>query len=89
MGTWVGPSKSLVGGLGSEAVPVPVAWNGWTRLPLSPLQGGISDELSLSAYVTAAMLELGLSPTVRMTPSGGVGTGAGAGSPAVLGHLLS
>ncbi|NXA17211.1 A2ML1 protein, partial [Ibidorhyncha struthersii] len=26
------------------------------------LQGGISDELSLSAYVTAAMLELGLSP---------------------------
>ncbi|NXH70185.1 A2ML1 protein, partial [Hydrobates tethys] len=27
------------------------------------LQGGISDELSLSAYVTAAMLELGLSPT--------------------------
>uniref|UniRef100_A0A8C0BJ74 Alpha-2-macroglobulin-like protein 1 n=1 Tax=Buteo japonicus TaxID=224669 RepID=A0A8C0BJ74_9AVES len=53
------------------------------------LQGGVSDELSLSAYVTAAMLELGLSPTVRMTPSGGVGTGAGAGSPAVLGHLLS
>ncbi|NWQ83729.1 A2ML1 protein, partial [Columbina picui] len=31
--------------------------------PLSPLQGGVSDELSLSAYVTAAMLELGLSPT--------------------------
>ncbi|KAM6115011.1 alpha-2-macroglobulin-like protein 1 [Phoenicopterus ruber ruber] len=27
------------------------------------LQGGVSDELSLSAYVTAAMLELGLSPT--------------------------
>ncbi|KGL92311.1 Alpha-2-macroglobulin-like 1, partial [Charadrius vociferus] len=27
------------------------------------LQGGISDKLSLSAYVTAAMLELGLSPT--------------------------
>ncbi|XP_075579145.1 alpha-2-macroglobulin-like protein 1 [Pelecanus crispus] len=26
------------------------------------LQGGVSDELSLSAYVTAAMLELGLSP---------------------------
>ncbi|NXG70155.1 A2ML1 protein, partial [Baryphthengus martii] len=33
------------------------------------LQGGVSDELSLSAYVTAAMLELGLSPeepTVRL-----------------------
>lgn len=41
---------------------------GRTHLPLCPLQGGISDELSLSAYVTAAMLELGLSPTVRMTP---------------------
>ncbi|NWU69459.1 A2ML1 protein, partial [Pterocles burchelli] len=27
------------------------------------LQGGVSDALSLSAYVTAAMLELGLSPT--------------------------
>ncbi|XP_050768020.1 alpha-2-macroglobulin-like protein 1 [Gymnogyps californianus] len=27
------------------------------------LKGGVSDELSLSAYVTAAMLELGLSPT--------------------------
>ncbi|NXC40583.1 A2ML1 protein, partial [Penelope pileata] len=27
------------------------------------LQGGVSDELSLSAYVTAALLELGLSPT--------------------------
>ncbi|NWU95683.1 A2ML1 protein, partial [Upupa epops] len=27
------------------------------------LQGGVSDELSLSAYVTAAMLELGLNPT--------------------------
>ncbi|KAM6043021.1 alpha-2-macroglobulin-like protein 1 [Theristicus caerulescens] len=27
------------------------------------LQGGVSDKLSLSAYVTAAMLELGLSPT--------------------------
>ncbi|XP_074973017.1 alpha-2-macroglobulin-like protein 1 isoform X1 [Phalacrocorax aristotelis] len=27
------------------------------------LQGGVSDEVSLSAYVTAAMLELGLSPT--------------------------
>ncbi|NXP76962.1 A2ML1 protein, partial [Ramphastos sulfuratus] len=27
------------------------------------LQGGVSDELSLSAYVTVAMLELGLSPT--------------------------
>ncbi|NXO52697.1 A2ML1 protein, partial [Aramus guarauna] len=27
------------------------------------LQGGVSDELSLSAYITAAMLELGLSPT--------------------------
>ncbi|XP_068026680.1 alpha-2-macroglobulin-like protein 1 isoform X2 [Melanerpes formicivorus] len=27
------------------------------------LQGGVSDELSLSAYVTAAMLELGLPPT--------------------------
>jgi len=37
--------------------------------PTVPLQGGVSDELSLSAYVTAAMLELGLSPTVRMTPS--------------------
>lgn len=46
-----------------------MARHGRTRLPLSPLQGGISDELSLSAYVTAAMLELGLSPTVRMTPS--------------------
>ncbi|KFO88730.1 Alpha-2-macroglobulin-like 1, partial [Buceros rhinoceros silvestris] len=32
------------------------------------LQGGVSDELSLSAYVTAAMLELGLSPTVRYPP---------------------
>ncbi|NXQ39992.1 A2ML1 protein, partial [Catharus fuscescens] len=30
------------------------------------LQGGVSDELSLSAYVTAAMLELGL-PTVEPT----------------------
>ncbi|NXN94642.1 A2ML1 protein, partial [Rhinopomastus cyanomelas] len=29
----------------------------------SDLQGGVSDELSLSAYVTAAMLELGLAPT--------------------------
>ncbi|XP_010132818.1 PREDICTED: alpha-2-macroglobulin-like protein 1, partial [Buceros rhinoceros silvestris] len=29
------------------------------------LQGGVSDELSLSAYVTAAMLELGLSPTLH------------------------
>ncbi|NXF98614.1 A2ML1 protein, partial [Eubucco bourcierii] len=27
------------------------------------LQGGVSDELSLSAYVTVAMLELGLAPT--------------------------
>ncbi|XP_042688696.1 alpha-2-macroglobulin-like protein 1 [Centrocercus urophasianus] len=27
------------------------------------LQGGVSDELSLSAYVTAALLELGMSPT--------------------------
>ncbi|NXL85239.1 A2ML1 protein, partial [Alectura lathami] len=27
------------------------------------LQGGVSDELSLSAYVTAALLELGVSPT--------------------------
>ncbi|XP_063210944.1 alpha-2-macroglobulin-like protein 1 [Chroicocephalus ridibundus] len=33
------------------------------------LQGGISDELSLSAYVTAAMLELGLSPTDPMVSS--------------------
>ncbi|XP_067167896.1 alpha-2-macroglobulin-like protein 1, partial [Apteryx mantelli] len=30
------------------------------------LQGGISDELSLSAYVTAALLELGLAPTDPM-----------------------
>lgn len=34
------------------------------------LQGGVSDELSLSAYVTAALLELGVSPTVRTTPGG-------------------
>ncbi|KAM6368588.1 alpha-2-macroglobulin-like protein 1 [Pluvialis apricaria] len=33
------------------------------------LQGGISDELSLSAYVTAAMLELGLSPMDMMVSS--------------------
>uniref|UniRef100_A0A8D0FQX4 Alpha-2-macroglobulin-like protein 1 n=1 Tax=Strix occidentalis caurina TaxID=311401 RepID=A0A8D0FQX4_STROC len=33
------------------------------------LQGGVSDTLSLSAYVTAAILELGLLPKVRMTPS--------------------
>uniref|UniRef100_A0A8C3KEN9 Alpha-macroglobulin receptor-binding domain-containing protein n=1 Tax=Calidris pygmaea TaxID=425635 RepID=A0A8C3KEN9_9CHAR len=33
------------------------------------LQGGISDELSLSAYVTAAMLELGLSPMDLMVTS--------------------
>ncbi|NXN39686.1 A2ML1 protein, partial [Rhinoptilus africanus] len=33
------------------------------------LQGGVSDELSLSAYVTAAMLELGLSPTDPMVSS--------------------
>ncbi|NWW53848.1 A2ML1 protein, partial [Pedionomus torquatus] len=33
------------------------------------LQGGVSDELSLSAYVTAAMLELGLSPTDTMVSS--------------------
>ncbi|XP_062451350.1 alpha-2-macroglobulin-like protein 1 [Rhea pennata] len=30
------------------------------------LQGGVSDELSLSAYVTAALLELGLTPTDPM-----------------------
>ncbi|NXS94562.1 A2ML1 protein, partial [Jacana jacana] len=33
------------------------------------LQGGVSNELSLSAYVTAAMLELGLSPTNGMVSS--------------------
>ncbi|KAF4797275.1 alpha-2-macroglobulin-like protein 1 [Turdus rufiventris] len=33
------------------------------------LQGGVSDELSLSAYVTAAMLELGLPTLVSMDPS--------------------
>ncbi|NXN31178.1 A2ML1 protein, partial [Nycticryphes semicollaris] len=33
------------------------------------LQGGVSDELSLSAYVTAAILELGLSPTDEMVSS--------------------
>ncbi|XP_014812042.1 PREDICTED: alpha-2-macroglobulin-like protein 1 isoform X2 [Calidris pugnax] len=33
------------------------------------LQGGVSDELSLSAYVTAAMLELGLSPMDLMVTS--------------------
>ncbi|NXW38420.1 A2ML1 protein, partial [Phaetusa simplex] len=33
------------------------------------LQGGVSDELSLSAYVTAAMLELGLSPMDPMVSS--------------------
>ncbi|NXV50443.1 A2ML1 protein, partial [Uria aalge] len=33
------------------------------------LQGGVSDELSLSAYVTAAMLELGLSPMEPMVSS--------------------
>ncbi|XP_074019166.1 alpha-2-macroglobulin-like protein 1 [Numenius arquata] len=33
------------------------------------LQGGVSDELSLSAYVTAAMLELGLSPVDPMVSS--------------------
>ncbi|NWU56122.1 A2ML1 protein, partial [Dromas ardeola] len=33
------------------------------------LQGGVSDELSLSAYVTAAMLELGLSPVDPMVTS--------------------
>lgn len=37
--------------------------------PTVPLQGGVSDELSLSAYVTAAMLELGLPTLVRMDPS--------------------
>ncbi|XP_015506829.1 alpha-2-macroglobulin-like protein 1 [Parus major] len=38
------------------------------RLFNNALQGGVSDELSLSAYVTAAMLELGL-PTVEPTVS--------------------
>ncbi|NXJ67571.1 A2ML1 protein, partial [Rostratula benghalensis] len=33
------------------------------------LQGGVSDELSLSAYVTAAILELGMSPTDVMVSS--------------------
>ncbi|XP_021233538.1 alpha-2-macroglobulin-like protein 1 [Numida meleagris] len=33
------------------------------------LQGGVSDELSLSAYVTAALLELGVSPTDPMVSS--------------------
>ncbi|XP_064255674.1 pregnancy zone protein-like [Passer domesticus] len=33
------------------------------------LQGGVSDKLSLSAYVTAAMLELGLPTLVRIHPS--------------------
>lgn len=37
--------------------------------PAVSLQGGVSDELSLSAYVTAAMLELGLPKLVRMDPS--------------------
>lgn len=63
--SWSGPSMSLVCGLGRRGVLVLVAQHGCTHLPLSPLQGGVSDELSLSAYVTAAMLELGLSPTVR------------------------
>ncbi|NWZ86915.1 A2ML1 protein, partial [Poecile atricapillus] len=38
------------------------------RLFNNALQGGVSDELSLSAYVTAAMLELGL-PTLEPTVS--------------------
>lgn len=67
--SWAGPSTSLACAQGSGGRPVLVARHGRTHLLLSPLQGGVSDELSLSAYVTAAMLELGLSPTVRMTPS--------------------
>uniref|UniRef100_A0A8C3NEG7 Uncharacterized protein n=1 Tax=Geospiza parvula TaxID=87175 RepID=A0A8C3NEG7_GEOPR len=39
------------------------------KLFQNTLQGGVSDELSLSAYVTAAMLELGLPTLVRMDPS--------------------
>ncbi|XP_010010873.1 PREDICTED: pregnancy zone protein-like, partial [Nestor notabilis] len=38
------------------------------RLFNNALQGGVSDELSLSAYVTAVMLELGLSPMVKIEP---------------------
>ncbi|POI29560.1 hypothetical protein CIB84_006690, partial [Bambusicola thoracicus] len=34
------------------------------------LQGGVSDELSLSAYVTAALLELGLPPTAMLLSPG-------------------
>lgn len=32
-------------------------------------QGGISDEISLSAYITAALLELGQALTVRTSPA--------------------
>lgn len=63
------PAGGAGAGLGTQsgvwAVRVSLCW---TRVPLSP-QGGVSDELSLSAYVTAAMLELGLSTLVRMDPS--------------------
>lgn len=45
-------------------------WHRQSHLLLPLLQGGVSDELSLSAYVTAALLELGVSPTVRATPGG-------------------
>lgn len=73
-----------VGKLFNNALQVGMGWDGVTwghvagggtdkavLLSLSvPLQGGVSDELSLSAYVTAALLELGLPPTVRITPWG-------------------
>ncbi|KYO44382.1 hypothetical protein Y1Q_0012141 [Alligator mississippiensis] len=39
------------------------------KLLNNALQGGISDEISLSAYITAALLELGQALTVRTSPA--------------------
>lgn len=64
-----------VGKLFNNALQVRTGWDGVTWGHMAgggtdkavSLQGGVSDELSLSAYVTAALLELGMSPTVRIT----------------------
>lgn len=34
----------------------------------SCFQGGVSDDVSLTAYITAALLELGLNTTVSVNP---------------------
>lgn len=67
-GLWWGP-RVWSGHWGVLCIGMAVVTARPDPCPTVPLQGGVSDELSLSAYVTAAMLELGLPTLVSMDPS--------------------